>query len=629
MRRQSATLHAVFVQLGSMQSSTLISRLLPTLYEDTAIVVVSKPAGVDVGGMSTGDEQRGIVELLTELRPELRSLEPVNRLSRYESGVLVLAKTPAAARGLKAAWKSGVVEQDYLAVVIGRPAKRRLTIGGPEEGPAGRLAARTGGRGATPAGRGWRSGRGGRRPAAQPAHLRPGTPHAGIPARAGGADANAVTSVQLVAEGEKRSLVRLRTNAATTHELRAQLRSARLRLAGDHLNDPVPRRAPVEQTFLHLSSASLRSIGADKPILLRAPTTSEPSAYLERAIDVDRFLRAALVRRLPLLAARDTNCLRLISGQAEDLKGVAAERFGEAVIFQVHHGSAADAQFLGGLARWYRDTLGIRTAYAKSFLKGPAREDMEFDAEPTGRRLKVDLGGEKPVLGPPVGEEIIVAEFGIRFSIRPAAGQSVGLFLDQRDNRRRIRQMSEGKDVLNLFAYTCGFSVAAALGGARSTASVDVSPKHLEWGRRNFELNGIVLEIGEIESSGVSPSVQPPHLFFRSDAYEFLKRAQRQGREYDLMILDAPSFAHGRGKREAFSIETDLSKLVRAAVEVLRSGGTMLVSTNYRKLTLEGIRRRIRDGAAGRKVTVVEAPPLPLDFAADPDHAKAVFVRFD
>src|SRR5436190_23538728 len=98
-----------------------------------------------------------------------------------------------------------------------------------------------------------------------------------------------------------------------------------------------------------------------------------------------------------------------------------------------------------------------------------------------------------PWIGAPAAAEFAVMENRMRFLVRPFDGYSTGLFLEHRDNRSRIREMSVGKRVLNLSAYTCGFSVAAALGGG-ATTSVDVAVKFLEWGKRNFDENGVLLD---------------------------------------------------------------------------------------------------------------------------------------
>ena len=160
----------------------------------------------------------------------------------------------------------------------------------------------------------------------------------------------------------------------------------------------------------------------------------------------------------------------------------------------------------------------------------------------------------------------------------------------------------------------CSFSVAAAIGGAASTTSVDISPRVLDWGRGNFALNGLALD---------------NHLFFKSDSAEFLKRAKRQKRSYDLVILDPPSFAHARRGQRTFSIDRDLPDLIHGAVEALRPGGTLLLSTNHRQTTMQDLEAHLRQGGGERQVGIVAKPPLPIDFAMDVDHAKSIWARVD
>jgi len=110
-------------------------------------------------------------------------------------------------------------------------------------------------------------------------------------------------------------------------------------------------------------------------------------------------------------------------------------------------------------------------------------------------------------------EEYAVLENGIRFLVRPHDGHSTGLFLEHRDNRKRVRRLAAGRNMLNAFAYTCGFSVAAALGGAAGTVSVDVSKKYLEWGKCNFAANELNLA---------------DHRFICSDIFDYYRRARRR-----------------------------------------------------------------------------------------------------
>jgi 23S rRNA (cytosine1962-C5)-methyltransferase len=171
-------------------------------------------------------------------------------------------------------------------------------------------------------------------------------------------------------------------------------------------------------------------------------------------------------------------------------------------------------------------------------------------------------------------ERFEVRENGVRFELGFNEGYSVGLFLDQRDNRRRFLTGHIAADfdfgpwtpdfgLLNCFAYTCGFSVCAARAGAKTT-SLDLSKKYLEWGRRNFALNGF-------DPVG--------HDFIYGDAFDWLRRLAKKGRIFDCVVLDPPTFSQSK-EHGAFRVEKDLGRLVTAALPLVKPGGVMLVSTN-------------------------------------------------
>jgi 23S rRNA (cytosine1962-C5)-methyltransferase len=202
----------------------------------------------------------------------------------------------------------------------------------------------------------------------------------------------------------------------------------------------------------------------------------------------------------------------------------------------------------------------------------------------------------------------------VRYLIKPGAGVAVGLYLDQRENRRRVAKLASGKDVLNLFAYTCGFSVAAASGGARSTTSVDLAVGNLEWGKENFAANDIRLD---------------DHSFIRGDAFEFFKRAQRQERLYDVIVIDPPTFARAKKPRRTFEIKKNLAELIEQAGALLRPEGHMLISTNYRQVSLAWLIAQVEHALAERPFRIVAKPKLPTDFTADPGFQKSVLVRVD
>jgi 23S rRNA (cytosine1962-C5)-methyltransferase len=563
-----------------MPAPTMVQSLLPRLFEDELFLAVEKPAGLDVGGQ---EEQTGVIEILKQMRGKREEFFVVNRLSRYESGVLLLGKTADAADFVRSGLKAQRVDQEFVAVVIGRMKDRRIIIEASAKGsrPADLKSAAP------------RRGDRSKRVLAKPKDR--------LTARKEGEN---VTTLLQIQQGERRTLLRCHTSAPNTHVLRAQLRSVHLRLVGDNVHDPSPKRQLNEATCLHLAKLTFHHPG----LRSRVGATSPPpdfSAALSGGFDVERVLRAALARRLPILIEKEMDSLRLITGPLEGLRGINAEIFGNVVILYVLDEKSDDKNLLGRIGRWYVSALEAKSVYAKPFVK-----DRIGAAEKNADRLR----SPKPLLGKPAPEQFEIRERNLKYLIRPYDGFSVGLFLDHRENRARVHDASKGADVLNLFAYTCGFSVAAAVGGAMSTTSVDVSAKNLEWSKANFALNHVDLA---------------NHTFIRSDAMDYLRRARRQEKSFDLIVVDPPSFAHGRGSKKDFSIATDLPELIAEAVAVLRPGGGLMVSTNFRKLSLRDLKELVRKGSGKRRGKVIEAPPLPLDFAIDRDHAKTIFLRYD
>jgi 23S rRNA (cytosine1962-C5)-methyltransferase len=562
---------------GTPTRRDLVDMLVPTLFEDDAVLAVDKPAGVDVGGSEEGDAA-GIVEILGELRRGSEALHVVNRLSRFESGVLLLAKSGVVARRLRAGLKQGEGQFEYLAVCRGRMPRAKLTVGGaPEQDPRKKLKKDS------------------RNPGARKKKKAPAS-------RSRPKKAEHPTALQRVAQGPSRVLVRCRTTAPTTHLLRAQLRSADLRLVGDALHDRGGRRPTPQGTMLHLTRLMLE--GPNGSISVRAsgpPPGSDEILQSDRCIE--RPLHAALLRRLPLFMQRDTNAHRLLSGAAEDFPGVTVERFDKVLVVALHEDRNIPPATLKKMSRWYGQLLGTRSMYVKTFVK--SRADVTDDIEQSHTE-------EKPFTGKATSREVEINERGLRFAIRPYDGFSVGLFLDQRDNRTWVRKNASEKDVLNLFAYTCGFSVAAATGGAKSTVNVDLSPNALEWGKTNFALNNLDLDA---------------HSFFPDDAFDFLRRATKKDRMFDMIIVDPPSFAHGRKRGDRFSVADDLPDLVRSASMCLRDGGQMVVCTNHRKMSPRMLRDRVKAGLSSRRYKVIATPGLPADFAVDRDHAKSVIVQ--
>jgi 23S rRNA (cytosine1962-C5)-methyltransferase len=192
-------------------------------------------------------------------------------------------------------------------------------------------------------------------------------------------------------------------------------------------------------------------------------------------------------------------------------------------------------------------------------------------AAPNGETVRVAEGAHLP-------ERWTARENGIEFQFRRDSGLSPGLFLDQRRNREWVRKNAAGLEVLNLFSYTGGFSVCAALAGAKRVVSVDVSKTFLEWTKNNFELNHLTLD---------------PHEFRAIDSRDYLDWAVKKGLKFDLVICDPPSF--GRSKSGVFKIESDFETLFARLLSILRPGGRLLFSTNFEKWDFETLLKRARN----------------------------------
>ncbi len=338
---------------------------------------------------------------------------------------------------------------------------------------------------------------------------------------------------------------------------------------------------------------------------VKSKTPRSFSSVVEGRVDITRRLTAALARRLPLIDRNETNAYRLLTGDAEDVKGLVAERFGDVVVLQASDDHPGLKTHLRPAASWYQETLGVRAVYVKHF----ARNRTAIDEAQLASHFS-----PRPLIGQETAPAIKVRERGLTYIVHPYDGFSVGLFPDQRDNRSTIRKLAAGKDVLNLFAYTCSFSVAAAAGGAASTVSVDLSGKTLDWGRENFAANHLPLD---------------GHSFVTADVMDFLKRARREDRSFDAVIVDPPSFAHGRKRGRSFSITRDLPELLSGVVALLRPKGVLMLSTNHRRSRVPELRRFMKQGAGGRRFHVLETPKLTSDYAMDPDHAKTLIVQFE
>jgi 23S rRNA (cytosine1962-C5)-methyltransferase len=300
-----------------------------------------------------------------------------------------------------------------------------------------------------------------------------------------------------------------------------------------------------------------------------------------------QFLRARLAEaaaRRASVRAR-TTAYRLVDGSADGLAGLAVDCYAQWAVVSVYDAGAEElvAPLGAELA-----ASSFRGVYVKRHGKGDLRRTERDDVAPGA-----------PVEGVAAPPDLTVDENGMRFGVRLDDGLSTGLFTDQRDNRQKVRELSRDARMLNLFAYTCSFTVAAALGGARETISVDLSNRALERGRENLARN-------QVAPTG--------HRFIREDALTFLARAGRRSERFGVVVLDPPSF--GTSGRKTFSVERDYGELVRRAIAVLAPKGHLLAVTNHRKTTSSHLVEMIHAAAnaCGRRIADVKSLPPPSDY---------------
>jgi len=577
-----------------MDARRLAARLVRVLHEDTYCVVVDKPAGLAVAPRETGESAAAeVVAALIGSGP----LHVAWPLEQHVSGILILAKSAEAVGRLRDALAAPSAGCEYTAVLRGRVDKGRrpVTAGPRPRGGSGKAT----------------SSKHGRAGQTAPSEISP-------------------LQARLISRRQDLSLVTFSHPAKRTAEVRAGVT-----MLGEHgmlvLGD-VPRKGrqpherPGARIFLHRTAVRFKHPYTNRRVSLNVPPPPVFQAALGRADLIEDVLHTALAARLGFLLDARTDAFRLLVGEAEGAPGLVVEALGPVIILQAHEGKfVGDEDRVRRIAKWYGRRLGASAVYHKQFIKErgtrsrPRRSDAS-EPVPRGATGLTQPGSEArvdptPLIGTACPEEYAIEENELRFLVRPYDGLSAGLFLDHRDNRKRVRELSAGRRVLNTFAYTCGFSVAAAAGGAVRTVSVDLSKRALEWGKRNFTANSLPLD---------------DHLFICSEVFEYFKRARRQEQIFDLIILDPPTFSTSKEPRRVFSISSDLEPLIRAALEVLAPDGLVLLSTNNRTRSVAWLKEQAARAAIGasRRFTVLGAPALPPDFAADRDYAKTLLARF-
>src|SRR5450631_47985 len=299
-------------------------------------------------------------------------------------------------------------------------------------------------------------------------------------------------------------------------------------------------------------------------------------------------LQAAIeLRRNHAGLGEDTTAFRLVNGEGDGLPGLTVDRYGEYLMVQLY--CDGWRMHLKLITRVLQDLLAPDGMYEKARPQKTRELEAVSDSKRYGRLLA----------GRPAPGYLEVLENGLTFLISLENGLNTGLFLDQRRNRRDLMTRAIGKRVLNLFAYTGAFSVAAAAAGASLVTSVDASPGYTEWAKANFGANRL------------NPK---QHEFIVGDCLEVLTDLARQKKMYDIILMDPPSFSTTTKSR--FTTRGGTSDLVAASLPLLTTGGLLIASSNHQKVDLADYLKELRRGAlqSASELRVISLYGQPEDF---------------
>lgn len=320
----------------------------------------------------------------------------------------------------------------------------------------------------------------------------------------------------------------------------------------------------------------------------------------QQTIDVAFFkqlLQRASARRQHLFNSTTTTAFRVFNGEGDGLGGLTIEYF---------DGYYVVNWYSAGIYRW---RTMIYEALQQVVTIKALYEKKRFDDH--GQYIDQD----DFVFGEPANFPLVVKENNMHFAVDLNDGAMTGIFLDQRHVRQAIRdRYAKNTNMLNTFSYTGAFSVAAALGGAKQTTSVDVAKRSLPKTTEQFEVNAITA----------------PQAIKVMDVFNYFKYAQKHGLTFDLVVLDPPSFA--RTKKTTFSSSKDYPKLLEDAIAITAKNGVIVASTNNAGITMKRFKQMVSQAFGQRKYRILETHQLPEDFYVDQrfpefNYLKVLFIK--
>ena len=274
-----------------------------------------------------------------------------------------------------------------------------------------------------------------------------------------------------------------------------------------------------------------------------------------------------------------TTAFRLFNQEGDGFGGLTVDLYGDYAVFSWYNSYVY--QIRKTISEAFRQVFPeVLGAYEKIRFKGLDYESAHV------------YGKEAP-------DFFTVLENGVLYQVFMNDGLMTGIFLDQHEIRGSLVDgLAMGKSLLNMFSYTAAFSVAAAMGRASQTISVDLAKRSRELSQAHFQANGLSTD---------------DHRFIVMDVFEYFKYAKRKGLTYDVIVLDPPSFA--RNKKQTFSVAKDYHKLISQSLEILNPEGIIIASTNAANVSRQKFTEQIDKGFAGRSYQILNKYGLPADFA--------------
>ncbi|HEU3355738.1 class I SAM-dependent rRNA methyltransferase [Streptococcus pneumoniae] len=274
-----------------------------------------------------------------------------------------------------------------------------------------------------------------------------------------------------------------------------------------------------------------------------------------------------------------TTAFRLFNQEGDGFGGLTVDLYGDYAVFSWYNSYVY--QIRQTISEAFRQVFPeVLGAYEKIRFKGLDYESAHV------------YGQEAP-------DFFNVLENGVLYQVFMNDGLMTGIFLDQHEVRGSLVDgLAMGKSLLNMFSYTAAFSVAATMGGASHTTSVDLAKRSRELSQAHFQANGLSTD---------------EHRFIVMDVFEYFKYAKRKDLTYDVIVLDPPSFA--RNKKQTFSVAKDYHKLISQSLEILNPGGIIIASTNAANVSRQKFTEQIDKGFAGRSYQILNKYGLPADFA--------------